>query len=518
MITENSTKKDDRRFQIFIGSTFENLWEERKKAIEVVVDKGHIPIALERFSASNESDLEVIKKAIRDCQVYLLILGHRYGEIVRGEEISYTELEYNIAKENGLLILPFVLKEKEITEKRKKLDSNVIKDKAELANYDKLCKFHERIKQLFYQPWGQQDEFKFLVEKALNNQLCKCKMRGLIWEPDEPTRTLLQSASRNEFIVDVVKQLSSFGKLDFRVSEQEPKKKRVLASYFCEQYKDRILTHNVSLFFESGSTVAYVARELSEGLSKNIRIEHDGRPSIEVSTNNILVYLQLWLNAKVPCTLFPWGPPEDTYGASFGSLAGKSSLSPDYKLPSLDDVATEEINNLLKAPYTLSTLHAPTLLLGATSGLQMGEEHKIRFKTDDEERLTDKEKEEMREQIKKCFGPHVGSYHNKVFKRFMYTTEIPLMIFITGDKIDCEIVVGKCHFILDTLFTWDQFYKDYPLAFCVGCTWSERLKYIDMFSNLGFELYKEPPFSAVTAFIVRNKKFIANFERLTPMK
>lgn len=516
MITKDST--NNRRFQIFISSTFEDLQAERKKTVEVVVDRGHIPIALERFSASNEKDFEVIEKAIKECQVYIVILGHRYGEIVPGSEISYTELEYDIAEKNGLLILPFVVNEREITNRRKHLDPKVIKDDAELKNYDKLCSFHAKVKKLFYKPWGPEDEFKYLVEKALNEQLAKCKKRGLIWEPEEPTRTLLQSASRNEFIVDIVRQLSSFKKLDSRVSQEEPMEKQVLASYFRENYIERILTHNVSLFFESGSTVAYVARELSRFLSGAMKVEHGGKPSIEVSTNNVLAYLQLWLAAKVPCTLFPWGPPEDTYGASFGSLAGRDSLSPDYALPPLDDVAQQEIENLLRTPYTLASLCTPALLLGATSGLQLSKEHQVKFKPEDERLLTDEEKDKVRRQVERCFGPHVGSYHNKVFKRFMYATKIPLMIFITGHKIDCEIVVGKCHFILDTQFTWDQFYQDHPLAFCVGCAQSERAKYISMFSKLGFECYEGKPYCAVTAFIARNKRFIEEFENKTPIR
>lgn len=33
----------DRKYQIFISSTFKDLGEKRKKAVEVVVSRGHIP-------------------------------------------------------------------------------------------------------------------------------------------------------------------------------------------------------------------------------------------------------------------------------------------------------------------------------------------------------------------------------------------------------------------------------------------------------------------------------------------
>lgn len=76
----------DRRYQVFISSTFKDLAEERKKAVQVVIERGHIPIAMERFSAKDESDLKVIKQAIASCQIYILLVGHRYGELVPGED------------------------------------------------------------------------------------------------------------------------------------------------------------------------------------------------------------------------------------------------------------------------------------------------------------------------------------------------------------------------------------------------------------------------------------------------
>src|SRR3974377_2399568 len=106
----------------------------------------------------------------------------------------------------------------------------------------------------------------------------------------------------------------------------------------------------------------------------------------------------------------------------------------------------------------------PVLLLAAASGLQLSSDHKLKFP----DGVIDSRKEELADQLSRCYGPHVGSYRNKVFKRFMYATKLPMMIFVSDDKIDCEIEVGKCHFILDSELTWSSFYREYPLAFCVG--------------------------------------------------
>lgn len=505
--------RSERRFQIFISSTFEDLKEQRKQAVEVVFERGHIPIALERFSASNESDLEVIRRVIADCQVYILILGHRYGEIVPSQEISFTELEYNIAEENKLLILPFILSPNEVQRRRSSLDSKIEKEKSELKNFDKLDKFHRRIAK-FKQFWGPDDQFKFLVANAINDHVESCNKPGFVKEQSDKKIAEVVSASENDFIYDIIEQLRNFKVLHER-SLIQAEKKRELAAYFREQYLDRIVRHNVGLFFESGSTIAYVARELGKSLSAIVKITDKGSPNIYISTNNVLAYLQLWLKARIPCTTFPWSPPEEeTYGASYGGLQKIVAKKPDYELSPLDEVAKEEIQKLLNTPYTLTSMGPLTLLLGAASGLQISKEYNLRFK----DGLDDKIKNELQLQLSNCLGPHVGSYHNKVFKRFMYETKIPIMIFITGDKINCEIEVGKCHFILDSEFTWDKFCHEHPVAFCIGCTQDEKRKYMDTFSQFGFEILPGHGSSPITAFIARNLYFIEHFEHKTSMR
>jgi hypothetical protein len=99
----------------------------------------------------------------------------------------------------------------------------------------------------------------------------------------------------------------------------------------------------------------------------------------------------------------------------------------------------------------------------------------------------------------------------------MYATGLPIVIFITGDKIDREIDVGHCHFILDSALTWDTFCRDHPVAFCVGCTDEERDTHIGAFKRLGFETLEQQHHIPITTFIARNRKFIEVFERtVTP--
>ena len=495
----------ERRYQVFISSTLKDLANERKGAMEAVYERGHIPLAFENFSPADTSDREVIERAIRESQVYLLILGHRYGKLMPGDEISYTEFEYDLAEKYGLMRLVFVMEPALITERRSKLDPNDKFDDLELKNYERLLRFHTRIERFrrFFSPGPQ---FKYVVELALEENLHDSKRPGFIREPSDPA---LLEGVRNEFIGAIVSELTSFEKLYERTKEQ-PAKKNGLAHFFVQQYMDRLLENRVSLFFESGSTVAFLARAMSRPLSKAVKLEENGAPTIQISTNNVLAYLLLWLNARIPCTKFPWSPPvETTYGAAYGGLENLVSKDPDYVLPPFDDSARAEIRRLQNAAFSLTTMKRPTLLLGAASGLQLRDNHRLKFPKG----ISDRRKEELTAQLLTCFGPHVGSYHNKIFKRFMYDTKLPIVVFLNSDKIDSEIEVGKCHFILDSEFRWENFFREHPLAFCVGCGCDERDAYQRIFEEkLGFDCIAENTASPISCFIARNRPFIQDFE------
>lgn len=95
------------RHQVFVSSTFTDLKDERAEVIQAVWELDCIPTGMEAFVASNESQWDVIKRVIDECDYYVLIVGGRYGSLT-SEGISYTEKEYRYAKERGLPVLAFV--------------------------------------------------------------------------------------------------------------------------------------------------------------------------------------------------------------------------------------------------------------------------------------------------------------------------------------------------------------------------------------------------------------------------
>ncbi|WP_161783899.1 DUF4062 domain-containing protein [Bosea sp. LC85] len=90
-----------------MSSTFTDLIGERAEVIQAVWEMDCIPTGMEAFVASNESQWDVIKRVIDECDYYILILGGRYGSVTE-DGVSYTEKEYRYAKKLGIPVLAFV--------------------------------------------------------------------------------------------------------------------------------------------------------------------------------------------------------------------------------------------------------------------------------------------------------------------------------------------------------------------------------------------------------------------------
>ncbi len=97
----------DKRYQIFISSTFSDLKEERNKVMQTIMSLDCIPAGMELFPAMDEEQFEFIKRIIDDCDYYLLIVGARYGSMDENG-VSYTEKEYDYAVSKNIPVLAFL--------------------------------------------------------------------------------------------------------------------------------------------------------------------------------------------------------------------------------------------------------------------------------------------------------------------------------------------------------------------------------------------------------------------------
>ena len=132
-----------RKYQVFISSTYKLMDAARKAAVAGVSDSLHIPISLDRFAPENSRDLDVIKREVDACHVYILLVGPTYGAVPPGRDKSYTEIEYEIAVEAGRQILVFSLSWEDAKLQRKQLDPE--QDLNELDNTKAFKKFYKRV-------------------------------------------------------------------------------------------------------------------------------------------------------------------------------------------------------------------------------------------------------------------------------------------------------------------------------------------------------------------------------------
>ena len=105
-----------KRYQIFVSSTFEDLREARQKVIESLLKLRCLPAVMEFFVASDDDQWSLIQRVIDDSDYYIVIVAAKYGSMIQeGEDagMSYTEKEYRYAKAKGIPIYGFVHKNPE---------------------------------------------------------------------------------------------------------------------------------------------------------------------------------------------------------------------------------------------------------------------------------------------------------------------------------------------------------------------------------------------------------------------
>ena len=131
-----------RKLQVFVSSTYLDLQNERQAAVQAILDAGHIPAGMELFRAGNESQLATIKKWIDASDVYMLILGGRFGSVDEVSGKSYTQIEYEYALKIAIPIFAVILTESYIFTNASKLG----RDKTiETANVGLLDDFRKLV-------------------------------------------------------------------------------------------------------------------------------------------------------------------------------------------------------------------------------------------------------------------------------------------------------------------------------------------------------------------------------------
>ena len=80
-------------------------------ALDAVGRAGMAPVDMRYFAAREGMPAEYCRQRVRGCEIYVAVVGFRYGSRVPGEAVSYTELEFDEASKAGVPRLVFLLAE-----------------------------------------------------------------------------------------------------------------------------------------------------------------------------------------------------------------------------------------------------------------------------------------------------------------------------------------------------------------------------------------------------------------------
>lgn len=494
------------KYQIFISSTWKDLRDYRKGVIEQILEQEHIPSGMESFSAGTEEDFAVIKKAIDQCDVYIVLIGACFGSPFRGTRTSFTQQEVRYARDKGKPILAFLLDDTEFKKERKRFDRQLkfkteedrSRAEHERQFHTELLKFREEVKEL-----DAKNGTHRIVSPFSSIEDLKCKFltafEKLIHNPGFNTpgwHRFSTEVGKNTFIQNIVGKLSDFDKLSERCVSGRANLKALMATYFWDEFKFDIVKAGVKhLFFESGSTIAFVSSAFCESLKADTH-KKDWR----IRTNNILSYLEFVLleHANVHADLYPHGPPDRTYGATFGLLKEEEKQGyPDHNV-ALSESDREALYSVKAMANQILPSDKPALILGTASGVELRANNEFQ-------------------------GPHVGTYYNKLFKRALLESRHPIVLFLDEEKFSLmsktgNFKVGYCHHVCDADIPWDRVCSTWPLGLCIGA--SSRVKsdrIIEYFAKLGFKrriLTKQYGDNYVT--LIANKVFTEGLGRVLP--
>ncbi len=100
-----------KKYQVFVSSTYEDLREQRSAVMSSLWSMDYIPAGMEYFSASDSTQIDYIDKVLDSTDLYVLIVGGRYGSIDSKSDCSYTEREYQLAQQRRIPTLSFICKD-----------------------------------------------------------------------------------------------------------------------------------------------------------------------------------------------------------------------------------------------------------------------------------------------------------------------------------------------------------------------------------------------------------------------
>lgn len=165
-----------RKLQVFVSSTYTDLIQERQAAVSAILKASHIPAGMELFTAGDRSQMTTIKQWIDESDVYMLILGGRYGSLEPTSGISYTELEYDYAVEQRKPLFAVVITDAALEAKVKAGGTAYI----EKENPKQLAQFRSKVLGNISSFFDDPKDIRLCVHESLADMALNRELKGWI--------------------------------------------------------------------------------------------------------------------------------------------------------------------------------------------------------------------------------------------------------------------------------------------------------------------------------------------------
>jgi hypothetical protein len=163
-----------KKYQVFVSSTYNDLKEERGRVFEAILAMEHIPVGMEYFGSRNRSSVEVIQNFLDQCDFQVTIIGTKYGSLISGTQVSFTEMEYDYANANKIPQLTFLQRSKD----------GYVNSADTPKSIDRLTKFRNKAIKRQCAFWDTASALEREVYRALPKEIEEAKRPGWIRASD----------------------------------------------------------------------------------------------------------------------------------------------------------------------------------------------------------------------------------------------------------------------------------------------------------------------------------------------
>lgn len=183
----------ERRYQVFLSSTYEDLQEERLGVMKILLELDCIPCGMEYFPAASEDQWSYIRNLIASCDYYLVVVAGRYGS-TDSTGLSFTEREYDLAVELGVPTLAFVHSNPE----------SLLVGKVEKGQraQNRLDRFRKKLRAKLCKGWSTRQELGSVVSTSLTQLIKRHPRIGWV-RGDVPHEAAQDESAQSEPIFPV---------------------------------------------------------------------------------------------------------------------------------------------------------------------------------------------------------------------------------------------------------------------------------------------------------------------------